>query len=577
MRALLKIAWLLVVLVVSCTAAIAAVSVSISPNPGEVVPNGQLQFLATVSGTTNSVVNWKISGAGCTGIACGQITSQGLYHAPQNAPTPPIVTVTATSLEDISVSASVRVFVGTALNVTVSVSPPTANVVTGQVQLFTAQVSGTNNSAVTWSLAGSGCSQSDCGAISANGGYTAPATVPNPAVVTVTATSVANPLKSGSATITIVRPVAVTVSPTSAEVVAGKTQQFAASVTNTSNTNVTWSVNGTGCAGAACGTVSATGLYRAPNSVPTPAQIKVTATSVADSTKSASATVTILPPVVVSVAPTSAKIVASKTQQFKATVLNATNTAVTWSVTGTGCGGNACGTVSPDGLYTAPASVPDPAEVTVTAISVADSSKSASATVTILPAVKVTITPTTAQVLSGKTEQFSATVANATNTSVTWSVTGSGCSGAACGTVTTSGLYTAPATLPNPAQVTVTAKSVADSTKSASATVTILPLVGVSVTPVAAQVVIGKTQKFTATVTGISNTGVTWSLKGSGCSGATCGSITTSGLYTAPASVPNPAQVTVTATSNADTSKSASAIVTISLPVSVSISPTTAS
>src|SRR5580698_6547792 len=361
-KRLSKIAWLLLLLVAPSLTAF-AVSVSLSPNPGGVLPGGQLQFLATVSGTSNSVVIWSLSGTGCSGIACGQITGQGLYLAPQTAPTPPIVVVTATSLADLSVSASASVFVGTALNAAVSVSPATTSIVVNQQQLFTATVTGATNIAVSWSLSGSGCSEAACGIISSTGVYSAPPSVPNPAVVTVTATSVANPLKSGSATITIRPPIAVSISPTTAQIVAGKTQQFTATVVNTTNTAVTWTVSGTGCSGAACGTVSSSGLYAAPGSVPNPAQVKVTATSVADSSKSASASVTILPPVAVSISPTSAQVVAAKTQQFAASVTNTTNTAVTWSVAGSGCSGAACGTVSSSGLYTASPTVPSPAQV----------------------------------------------------------------------------------------------------------------------------------------------------------------------------------------------------------------------
>lgn len=63
---------------------------------------------------------------------------------------------------------------------------------------------------------------------------------------------------------------------------------------------------------------------------------------------------------------------------------------------------------------------------------------------------------------------------------VTWSVSGTGCSGASCGTIDAKGIYTAPATVPDPANVTITATSVVDSTKSASKTVTIVLLSGPS-------------------------------------------------------------------------------------------------
>jgi len=86
--------------------------------------------------------------------------------------------------------------------------------------------------------------------------------------------------------------------------------------------------------------------------------------------------------------------------------------------------------------------------------------------------------------------------------------------------------------------------------------VTLTPIAGLAVTisPTSATVQTDGTQQFTATVTGSSNTAVTWS--------ASAGTISGSGLYTAPLSVP-PDTATVTATSVADTTKSASATVTI--------------
>ena len=88
------------------------------------------------------------------------------------------------------------------------------------------------------------------------------------------------------------------------------------------------------------------------------------------------------------------------------------------------------------------------------------------------------------------------------------------------------------------------------------------PDVQVSVSPTAATVALGQSQQFTATVTGTTNTGVTWSV----VEGASRGTVSASGLYTAPASLPSPATATVRATSVADPTKSASATVTITDP-----------
>jgi beta-glucanase (GH16 family) len=92
------------------------------------------------------------------------------------------------------------------------------------------------------------------------------------------------------------------------------------------------------------------------------------------------------------------------------------------------------------------------------------------------------------------------------------------------------------------------------------------PVVAVAVTPATASTTTGATQQFTASVTGTSNTAVTWTASGIGCSGIACGTISSSGLYTAPATVPSSATVTITATSQSDPTKSASAAISIVPP-----------
>lgn len=171
----------------------------------------------------------------------------------------------------------------------------------------------------------------------------------------------------------------------------------------------------------------------------------------------------------------SARVHVNQSVQFTATVYNSTNTAVTWSVSGTGCSGTACGMVSSAGLYTAPGSVPSPAEVVVKATSVADPSKSNTATVTILPAVVVTVSSPYQTLATGWTLRFSAVVQNADDSGVTWTVSGPGCTGAECGTISSSGLYKAPSQVPPAPGVTITATSVEDPYTSGSATVVIVP------------------------------------------------------------------------------------------------------
>src|SRR6266851_1963807 len=180
--------------------------------------------------------------------------------------------------------------------------------------------------------------------------------------------------------------------PTAASVAVGNTQQFTATVTGTSNTAVAWSVAG----GASNGTISSSGLYTAPATVPNPPQATVTATSQADSTKSASATVTVATatPSSVSVSPSAASVANFGTQQFTASVNGAPSTAVNWQVNSMAGGNQTIGFISTSGLYVAPSGVPTKSNgmggsvattVTVSAVSQANSSASGSATVTIQP------------------------------------------------------------------------------------------------------------------------------------------------------------------------------------------------
>lgn len=170
-------------------------------------------------------------------------------------------------------------------------------------------------------------------------------------------------------------------------------------------------------------------------------------------------------------------------------------------------------------------------------------------------AVKITISPTSATLTSGQTQQFTATVTGNGDQSVLWSTS--------LGSVSSAGLYTAPSVAVQ-TNATVTATSVANNQKFASAIVTInpVPIVGISISPTSASVLAGGQQQFTALITGTANTAVTWSKQGNG-------TVSSIGLYAAPTTAETDI---VTATSQADTSKSASASVTVTLPVAHSVS-----
>ena len=174
----------------------------------------------------------------------------------------------------------------------VTVSPSSVTLGAGQSQTFTATVTGASNTQVTWQVNGVTAGSATTGTINSSGIYTAPATVPTSSV-SVTAVSVADPTKYAGALVNFTQPpptIAVTVAPLTVILAAGQTQSFAATVTGTSNTQVSWLVNGISGGSAAVGTITAVGLYIAPASVPS-SPVSISAVSAADSTKSGSATV----------------------------------------------------------------------------------------------------------------------------------------------------------------------------------------------------------------------------------------------------------------------------------------------
>jgi hypothetical protein len=191
------------------------------------------------------------------------------------------------------------------------------------------------------------------------------------------------------------------------------------------------------------------------------------------------------PPISVSVSPNSASVGTGGSQNFTATIQNdSQNKGVTWSLSGAGCSGSTCGSLTnittTSVTYIGPASVPSPATVTLTATSVSDNTKTASATITVIAgALTVSVNPKRAAVTlsASQTVQFTATVANdPSNSGVTWSVDSNNGGTAASGTISAAGLYT-PGT--QPGVHIVTATSVANAAVSASSTVAVTDLAGV--------------------------------------------------------------------------------------------------
>jgi hypothetical protein len=447
---------------------VAAASVTISPSTTQTInENATLQFKASVASA------WAAS--------CGAISSTGLYRA---ALYPATCTITAKATSGGS-TASVKVTVVSP----VMMSPVAAATPQHGTQQFTA------SAGVTWTAS--------CGSITAGGLYTASGSVGN--YCTVEGTAVSGTKYHVYGYDHILAPVAsLTVSPVSAAVNEGATQQF------TTSASATWS--------ASCGSVTSAGLYTAPLVAEA---CMVTATPTAGGS-AASAAVTVSSPITIT--PASATTSQSWTQQFSASA------PVIWMAS--------CGSISSSGLFTA--SGAQGAVCSIQAMAASGPAYTAMVKDTIGPTNTFTISPTSAAVSEGATQQFTA------NAAATWSVT--------CGSITSAGLYTAPLTAESCA---VTASSTGSGQTSMATVVVSSPI---TITPSNMTTDQNGSQQFTASQP------VTWS--------ASCGSISTSGLFTA-SGTPG-AVCSIQATAASGTAYTATASDTIAPPNVFTISPTSA-
>ena len=181
-------------------------------------------------------------------------------------------------------------------------------------------------------------------------------------------------------------------------------------------------------------------------------------------------------------------------------------------------------------------------------------------------AVTLAISPTSASVTTGLTQQFTVTVTNTTNTALSWSVNGIVGGNSTVGFISSTGLYTAPSTVPSPPTVTVTATSQADTSVTISVQVTITalatPAAPLVVNPNPVIIPAGGIQTFSATVSNLP-IAVNWTLNCQSAVAGACGTITTAGVYTAPPSPPPGGNVSVTATAKDNSVPPAGAVITV--------------
>ena len=208
------------------------VGVTVSPINPDVPLGGTQQFQATVTGTPTTSVTWQLclvpsptnlqptvcspattgqtqmpSGFGI--ITTGQTNTPqgGFYTAPATLPPTNDFLVVATSTVNTKIFGTTVVHIDSTIRV--AITPSTATIAPGDTFTFTANVTGTTNTAVTWEVNGIAGGDVTDGFIVPGGGngntatYTAPISNP-PTSETITAVSGFDTAESGTATVTII-------------------------------------------------------------------------------------------------------------------------------------------------------------------------------------------------------------------------------------------------------------------------------------------------------------------------------------------------------------------------------------
>lgn len=439
---------------------------SIAPATGTALAPGQSrQFTRSVTwsdgATRAATVTYSVSNAGA-----GTINSNGLFTAGQLAGTFSIIASCAcggvTPLAD-----TAQVVIASLSSL--AISPRTATVAPGGTQAFSASALWSNGATMLPGVSYSTPSSSE-GTVTATGGlYTAPTT---PGTYRVILAQVGGPARD-TAMVTVPAPqlTSLVISPKTASLAAGATQQFTASANwSTGATTlppVTWSVIGGG-------TVSSTGLYTAPGAAGTYRVVVAHNGGTLRDTATVTVTGSAATLTSIAISPKTTSLNTGGTRQFSASAVwsngSTTLPAVTYSVIGGG-------TVSSSGLYTAPATAGTHRVV------VAGGGRADTATVTVTSTsggtlTSLTISPKEVTVAAGGSRQFSVAAQWSNGSTTVPSVTYSAdliynWTGAGAGTITSGGLYTAPTvagiyrvvaahsggTLRDTALVTVTASS----------------------------------------------------------------------------------------------------------------------
>ncbi|MBI3784739.1 MAG: DUF1800 family protein [Deltaproteobacteria bacterium] len=348
------------------------------------------------------------------------------------------------------------------------VTPSSVSVPLGGQRQFTAYYNSLPTTAVAWTINNLPGGNSTVGTISASGLYTAPVAPPAGYSVTVRATNLSNPgvFATGIITVRYQIPWPTGVSPNPLPIGTFSLQVFGSRFVNGASVRL----NGV--------------------ALPTTFLSSTLLSASATTTKAGSVSITVANPGPDAVsAPLSVQVGSNPTPTATRGLPTATPSRAA----------TATSTMPMQATSTPPATrSPEPTKPATTAASPKPTTAVPVATPTATPTISVNVIPASASVQTGATQQFQATVSGSSNQAVTWAVDGTVGGDPGLGTITTSGLYTAPAAVPAVGSVTVSAVSVANPGALGTAQVSIQNPQAITFGRFLEQSTFGPTQQLTA-------------------------------------------------------------------------------
>ena len=304
-----------------------AISVAVLPATATVISKTTQDFKATVNNTNNGNVTWKLQ-EGAAGGSLSNVTATSVTYSPPGLSGK--YHLVATSALDNSKTATVEITVNADL--TVTLNQTSATVLRGGSLALTATVINTDNKGLTWKIqegsAGGALSSTTTASIT----YTAPLPAGQ---YHVTATSVVDANRFATCTVTVPA-VTINLNQTSGTVLRGQSLALSATVGNTTDTSVSWSISEGSPTGGTLSAVTGNNItYTAPFS---PGQYHMVARSNADQSKTQICTITV-PPVTIDVTTDRSMIAPNTTTTVRATVTGASDGRATWRVDPSSSGG----------------------------------------------------------------------------------------------------------------------------------------------------------------------------------------------------------------------------------------------